>query len=69
MGRCLFEKLKEHHYSVHKVITSDHLGLHCCDVSACTIIFHETKVIAKHKKKITKEIIQAAEIVPKRKLY
>lgn len=62
-GRCLNERLKEHHYKVTKAI-SGHLGLHCrdCSVSGCSPIFSETKVIAKNKHKTTREIIEAAEI-------
>lgn len=62
-GRCLNERLKEHHYNVTKAI-SGHLGLHCrdCSVRVCSPIFSETTVIAKNKHKNTREIIEAAEI-------
>lgn len=59
-GRCLNKRLKEHNYNVRKAI-SGHLGIHCRDCSGCTV-FHRTQVIAKHKDRITREIIEAAEI-------
>lgn len=48
-GRCLNERLKEHHYNVLKLI-SGHLGLLCGDCG-CSTIFSGTVVIAKIGKK------------------
>ncbi|XP_075726200.1 uncharacterized protein LOC142767846 [Rhipicephalus microplus] len=59
-GRCVNTRLKEHEYNVKNTI-SGHLGIHCRDCG-CTPQFRDTKILARHKERKTREIMEAAEI-------
>lgn len=59
-GRCLNERLKEHHYNVTRLL-SGHLAIHCRDCG-CKPIFEQTSVVRRCRDKTAREIIEAREI-------
>lgn len=59
-GRCVNDRLREHHYNVSKQI-SDHLGIHCRDCGF-TPDFKRSGIIKKSRYKLTTEIMEACEI-------
>ncbi|CAN7984562.1 unnamed protein product, partial [Ixodes hexagonus] len=59
-GRCVNDRLREHRYSVFKVV-SGHLGVHCRDCG-CTPAFDKCQVVFRNKDRVTREIIEARDI-------
>ena len=59
-GRCLNERLKEHHYNVTRLM-SGHLAIHCRD-GGCNPIFEQTSVVRRCRDRTAREIIEAREI-------
>lgn len=60
-GRCLNKRLLEHKYNV-TVRISGHLGIHCRDCE-CAPQFNNTKVLRRSSDKVTREIMEAQNIV------
>ncbi|XP_065304288.1 uncharacterized protein [Dermacentor albipictus] len=64
-GRCLNVRLAEHSNKVESIAIDGHLAAHCrkCDANApCFPLFERTVVVYRHRNKITREIVEAAEI-------
>lgn len=59
-GRCTNDRLREQDYNVTRAV-SGHLGIHCRDCG-CLPDFTRTRILARHKDKTVREIIEAAEI-------
>ncbi|CAN7941874.1 unnamed protein product, partial [Ixodes hexagonus] len=59
-GRCLNDRLREHHYNINRVI-SGNLGIHCRDCR-CSADLSNCTVIARSGNQLTREIIEAEKI-------
>ena len=59
-GRCVNDRAREHAAST-RTTPSGHLAVHCSRCS-CAPSFHNTKILAKYKSKVMREIREAFEI-------
>lgn len=59
-GRCLNDRVREHHYSVYTTL-SGHLDIHVWDCN-CSPIFENTAVLVRNWDQRLREIIEAEEI-------
>ncbi|CAN7950138.1 unnamed protein product, partial [Ixodes hexagonus] len=59
-GRCLNDRLREHNLNVNNY-RDGHLSVHCHDCG-CKPLFDTCSVLARHKNKTVREIIEAEEI-------
>lgn len=60
-GRCINDRLREHHNKVEKLVAEGHLAAHCKQCG-CKPQYDKCKLIGKGNHKITREIIEAFEI-------
>lgn len=70
-GRCINQRLKEHHDNVARVATCGHVAKHCRDCRSdendsepCEPMYRDSKVIGKHRDALTREI-QEAHVIAK----
>ena len=59
-GRCVNDRLREHHASV-KASGNSHLADHCRNCG-CYPVFKETEIIFRHKDQLTREIVESYHI-------
>lgn len=63
-GRCLNDRLREHKLNVKNKNNYGHLSVHCVECG-CTPLYASCSVLAKHKDKDVREIIEAHAIFRK----
>lgn len=61
-GRCVNDRLREHHNNVEKVVASGHLAFHCKQCS-CKPLYDKCSLIGNGRDKTTREIVEALEIL------